>query len=122
MPRATRCCGRPVTVSQPLVARAIRRTRPSAGTSAERSAGSGSGLSSMARVYRVATHGASPPLRRLMGQVNAYRRHFSEREIVALAAVLAAENFYNRINRALEVEAQGFCTLPTVTAADRATV
>ena len=42
------------------------------------------------------------------------RQHFSEREIVELTAAVAAENFYNRINTALEVEAQGFCALPAV--------
>ena len=40
------------------------------------------------------------------------RRHFSEREIVELTVAIAAENFYNRINAALEVEAQGFCAVP----------
>jgi AhpD family alkylhydroperoxidase len=47
------------------------------------------------------------------------RRHFSEREIVELAAAVATGNFYNRINIALEVEAQGFCALPTVLATER---
>ena len=46
----------------------------------------------------------------------ALRRHFSDREIVELTAAIAAENFYNRINAALEVEAQGFCALPPATA------
>ncbi len=47
------------------------------------------------------------------------RRHCSEREIVELAAAVAAENFYNRFNGALGVEAQGFCALPTVRAPAR---
>lgn len=40
------------------------------------------------------------------------RRHYSEREIVELTVAVAAENFYNRGNAALGVEAQGFCALP----------
>lgn len=39
------------------------------------------------------------------------RRHFSEREIVELAVAVAAETFFNRLNVAFEVEAQGFCAL-----------
>jgi uncharacterized peroxidase-related enzyme len=39
-------------------------------------------------------------------------RHFSDREIVELAAAVAAENFFNRMNASLGVEAQGFCELP----------
>lgn len=39
------------------------------------------------------------------------RRHFSEREIVELTAAVAVENFYNRLNAALQVEAQGFCAV-----------
>jgi len=41
----------------------------------------------------------------------ALRRHFSDREIVELTVAIAAENFYNRLNAPLEVEAQGFCAL-----------
>jgi len=40
-------------------------------------------------------------------------RHFSDREIVELAAAVAAENFFNRMNASLGVEAQGFCALPS---------
>jgi alkylhydroperoxidase family enzyme len=40
------------------------------------------------------------------------RRHFSEREVVELALAVAAENFFNRMNAALDVEAEGFCALP----------
>ena len=40
------------------------------------------------------------------------RRHFSEREVVELTLAVAAENFFNRMNAALGVEAQGFCALP----------
>ena len=42
----------------------------------------------------------------------ALRTHFSEREVVELTAAVAAENFYNRFNAPLEIEAQGFCALP----------
>jgi len=42
----------------------------------------------------------------------ALRAHFSEREIVELTVAVAAENFYNRLNAPLELEAQGFCALP----------
>jgi AhpD family alkylhydroperoxidase len=42
----------------------------------------------------------------------ALRAHFSEREIVELTVAVAVENFYNRLNAPLEVEAQGFCALP----------
>jgi len=40
------------------------------------------------------------------------RRHFSEREVVELGFAVAAENFFNRINAAFGVEAEGFCALP----------
>ena len=39
-------------------------------------------------------------------------RHFTDRQIVELAAAVAAENFFNRMNASLGVEAQGFCELP----------
>ncbi|HEX2078545.1 MAG TPA: carboxymuconolactone decarboxylase family protein [Longimicrobium sp.] len=42
------------------------------------------------------------------------RRHFSEREVVELALAVAAENFFNRMNAALKVEAQGFCAVPSL--------
>ena len=42
------------------------------------------------------------------------RRHFSERAIVELTVAVAAENFYNRTNVPLEIEAQGFCTVPAM--------
>ena len=40
------------------------------------------------------------------------RRHLSERAIVELTVAVAAENFYNRINAPLELEAQSFCPVP----------
>lgn len=39
------------------------------------------------------------------------RRHFSEPEIVELAAAVALENFRSKFNVALGIEAQGFCVL-----------
>ena len=39
------------------------------------------------------------------------RRHYSEREIVELTAAVAIENFYNRLNAPLAIEAQGFCAV-----------
>jgi len=40
------------------------------------------------------------------------RRHFSEAEVVELAATVALENFRSRFNVALAIESQGFCALP----------
>jgi AhpD family alkylhydroperoxidase len=40
------------------------------------------------------------------------RHHFSERAVVELAAAVAAEHFFNRMNATLGVEDQGFCELP----------
>ena len=45
----------------------------------------------------------------LFGRV---RAHYSEPEIVELAAAIAVENFRSKFNIALGVEAQGFCVLP----------
>lgn len=42
------------------------------------------------------------------------RQHFSEAEVVELAATVALENFRSKFNVALGVESQGFCTLPAV--------
>lgn len=39
------------------------------------------------------------------------RRHFSEAQIVELAAAIALENFRSKFNVALGVEAQGLCLL-----------
>jgi alkylhydroperoxidase family enzyme len=39
------------------------------------------------------------------------RRHFSEAQLVELAAAIALENFRSKFNVALGVEAQGFCLL-----------
>ena len=45
------------------------------------------------------------------------KRHFSEREILELTVAVATENFYNRLNAPLEIEAQGFCSLVDVSQA-----
>ena len=39
------------------------------------------------------------------------RRHFSEAQMVELAAAVALENFRSKFNAALGVEGQGFCLL-----------
>jgi alkylhydroperoxidase family enzyme len=39
------------------------------------------------------------------------RRHFSEAQMVELAAAIALENFRSKFNVALGVEDQGFCLL-----------
>lgn len=39
-------------------------------------------------------------------------RHFGDREILELTVAVATENFYNRLNAPLGIEAQGFCALP----------
>ena len=39
------------------------------------------------------------------------RKHYSEAELVELAAAVALENFRSKFNVALGVEAQGFCTI-----------
>ena len=44
----------------------------------------------------------------LFGRV---RKHYSEDEIVELAAAVALENFRSKFNVALGIEAQGFCTI-----------
>ena len=40
------------------------------------------------------------------------KAHFDDREILELTVAVATENFYNRLNAPLEVEAQGFCAIP----------
>ena len=39
------------------------------------------------------------------------RRHFSEAQMVELAAAIALENFRSKFNVALGVDGQGFCVL-----------
>jgi alkylhydroperoxidase family enzyme len=45
---------------------------------------------------------------------NRLKRHFSEEELVELAAIIALENFRSKFNPVFAVEAQGFCPLPAV--------
>ena len=42
---------------------------------------------------------------------NRVRAHFSEAQVVELAAAVALENFRSKFNVALGIEAQGFCVL-----------
>lgn len=49
------------------------------------------------------------------------QRHFSDEELVELAAIIGLENFRSKFNPVFAVEAQGFCPLPAVKeVADRA--
>ena len=45
---------------------------------------------------------------------NRLKRHYSEEELVELAAVIALENFRSKFNPVFAVESQGFCPLPAV--------
>src|SRR5438128_6204589 len=45
---------------------------------------------------------------------NRLKRHFTEEELVELAAIIALENFRSKFNPVFAVEAQGFCPLPAV--------
>jgi len=45
---------------------------------------------------------------------NRLKRHFSDEELVELAAIIALENFRSKFNPVFAVEAQGFCPLPAV--------
>lgn len=88
-------------------------------------AGLGVPAEKLARIHAYATDPAFTPAERAaiafaeqMTQVGGrvddqtfaeLRRHFSEREVVELTLAVAAENFFNRMNAALGVEAQGFC-------------
>lgn len=40
------------------------------------------------------------------------REHFNEREIVELTMLIAIDNYYNLVNLPLEIESDGFCSLP----------
>ena len=42
------------------------------------------------------------------------QRHFTEEELVELAAIIALENFRSKFNPVFAVESQGFCPLPAV--------
>ena len=43
---------------------------------------------------------------------NRLKRHFTEEELVELAAIIALENFRSKFNPPLGIEAQGFCMVP----------
>ena len=45
---------------------------------------------------------------------NRLKRHFTEEELVELAAIISLENFRSKFNPVFAVEAQGFCPLPAV--------
>jgi alkylhydroperoxidase family enzyme len=45
---------------------------------------------------------------------NRLRQHFSDEELVELAAVIALENFRSKFNPVFGVEPNGFCPLPAV--------
>ncbi|MFQ5682259.1 MAG: carboxymuconolactone decarboxylase family protein [Candidatus Binatia bacterium] len=47
-------------------------------------------------------------------------RHFTNEELVELAAVIALENFRSKFNPVFGIESQGFCPLPVVKAAAEA--
>ncbi len=45
------------------------------------------------------------------------QKHFSDEELVELAAVIALENFRSKFNPVFAVESQNFCPLPSIQAA-----
>ncbi len=45
---------------------------------------------------------------------NRLKGHFSDEELVELAAIIALENFRSKFNPVFAVEAHGFCPLPAV--------
>lgn len=45
------------------------------------------------------------------------KRHFTDGELVELAAVIALENFRSKFNPVFAIEAHGFCPVPAVQAA-----
>ncbi|MDP6560231.1 MAG: hypothetical protein QF619_08975 [Candidatus Binatia bacterium] len=51
---------------------------------------------------------------------NRLKRHFTDEELVELAAIIALENFRSKFNPVFGVEAHGFCPLPAVKAASAA--
>ena len=53
---------------------------------------------------------------------NRLKKHFSDEELVELAAVIALENFRSKFNPVFGIEANNFCPLPGIKdAADAAT-
>src|ERR1041385_8075455 len=51
---------------------------------------------------------------------NRLKKHFTDAELVELAAVIALENFRSKFNPVFAVESQGFCPLPAVKEASAA--
>lgn len=45
---------------------------------------------------------------------NRLQKHFTDEELVELAAIVALENFRSKFNPVFAVEAHGFCPLPAV--------
>ena len=45
---------------------------------------------------------------------NRLRKHFTDEELVELAAVIALENFRSKFNPVFGIEANNFCPLPAV--------
>jgi alkylhydroperoxidase family enzyme len=45
---------------------------------------------------------------------NRLKKHYSEEELVELAAIIALENFRSKFNPVFAVEAHGFCPVPLV--------
>lgn len=45
------------------------------------------------------------------------KRHFTDEELVELAAVIALENFRSKFNPVFAIEAHGFCPVPALKAA-----
>src|ERR671925_2423827 len=45
---------------------------------------------------------------------NRLKRHFTDEELVELAAIIALENFRSKFNPVFAVEAHGFCPVPAV--------
>lgn len=45
---------------------------------------------------------------------NRLKKHFSDEELVELAAIIALENFRSKFNPVFAVEAHGFCPVPAV--------
>ena len=48
---------------------------------------------------------------------NRLKKHFSDEELVELAAVIALENFRSKFNPVFAIESHNFCSLPAVQAA-----
>lgn len=53
---------------------------------------------------------------------NRLKQHFSDEELVELAAVIALENFRSKFNPVFGVEPNGFCSLPSVQGAAAAAI